>query len=602
MTIKEFNYESITMISEDFSLINFFHNKKDYFLNNKNLAVIYDDRSFKLHEKNFIKNIIEEFSFDSLKFTLRPSASRVLDSSNNVDERFRKLAAISFMLQSMARYDIDIAYISSRYIELKEGSDGAVCGDELYGYIEKWITGNSVLNKNQNTLCSINYLKNFSGNFKNKKIFFIENLTESENGLTYLKYNFTDQITPLEKDLFWMGFDKTYKDVPWNKPYPETKWTKKANESPAGEGYYEGIVKYCNRCCLPETMEGISFDEFGVCTPCRSSEQKMHVNWEDREAGLLKTLNNHKNQKYYDCILPISGGKDSTFQAHILVTKYKINPLSVTHGQNWYSREGRYNLENMLQKFDLDHLFFTASRSSIKKSATKSIDAIGDACWHCHIGAGAFVIQTAVKWGLELMIWGESIAEQDGRGSYYDQQEHSALYNVEVSALIRAEDYDNKNISKNELNQWYFPSEEKIKESKIRYLHLGDFIFWDEEKQVEFVAKEYEWMGSQVENAFKGYKSTECVMAGVHDYLNFLKRGVGRSTVQATDDVKRGIITRSEGMELAKKHDSQRPHALDFYMDITGLSEIEIENKIIKSRDLSDFAKKLNKEQKHYDK
>ena len=76
MTIKEFNYESITMISEDFSLINFFHNKKDYFLNNKNLAVIYDDRSFKLHEKNFIKNIIEEFSFDCLKFTVRPGASK----------------------------------------------------------------------------------------------------------------------------------------------------------------------------------------------------------------------------------------------------------------------------------------------------------------------------------------------------------------------------------------------------------------------------------------------------------------------------------------------------------------------------------------------
>ena len=598
MRIKEFNYESITMINEDLSLINFFHNKKDYFFHNKNLAVIYDDRSFKLHEKNFIKNIIEEFSFDSLKFTLRPSASRVLDSSDYVDERFRKLARVSFMLQTMARYEIDVAYISSKYIELKEDIEGAVYGNELYNYINDWIDDNSVLNQEQNTFCSINYLKNFSGDFENKKIYFIENLVESNDNDSsiYLKYNFTDQITPLEKDLFWMGFDKTYKDVPWDKPYPETKWTKKAKESSIGEGYYEGTIKYCNRCCLPETMEGISFDEFGVCTPCRSSEEKMHINWEDRESGLLKTLNNHKNQKYYDCILPISGGKDSTFQAHVLVKKYKINPLSVTHGQNWYSREGRYNLENMLQKFDLDHLFFTASRDSIKKSATKSIDAIGDACWHCHVGAGAFVIQTAVKWNLKLMIWGESIAEQDGRGSYYDQKEHSALYNVEVSALIRAEDYDNKNIRKNELNQWYYPSEEKIKESEIRYLHLGDFIFWDEEKQVEFVAKEYEWMGSKVENAFKGYKSTECVMAGVHDYLNFLKRGVGRSTVQATEDVKRGIITRSEGMELAKQYDSQRPHALDFYMTITGLSEDDIENKIIKARGLSDFAKKLNKE------
>lgn len=592
---KDFNYDSITMINEDSSLIKFFHDKKEHFANNKNLALIYDDRSKTVQDKNFIKNIIDEFSLDCLKFTVRPSASRKLDSLKNVDDRFRKLASTSFLLQCMAKYDIDVAYIPSLYIELKGDDNGVISGDDLYEYIEKWIANNVILSEETNDLCSINYLKNFSGKFLNKKIFFIEKLIEDTDDLIFLKYNFIDQISPIEKDLFWMGFDKSYKDVPWRKPYLETKWTKKAKDIPFGQGYYEDTIKYCKRCCLPETMEGITFDEFGVCTPCRSSEEKMHINWEDRESGLLQTLDNHRNEKYYDCILPVSGGKDSMFQAHILVKKYKINPLAVTHGQNWYSRVGRYNLENLLQKFDLDHLFFIASRSSINKSARKSIDIIGDACWHCHIGSGAFVIQTAVKWSLKLMIWGESIAEYDGRGSYYDKKEHSALYNVEVSAKVRAEDNNDDNINQNELNQWYYPTQEKIKEKGIRYLHLGDFIFWDEHRQVEFVSNEYEWMFTVTENQYKGYKSAECVMAGVHDYFNFIKRGIGRSTIHATDDVKRGLITRSEGMELAKRYDSQRPHALDFYLEITGLNEIEIENKLIKSRDLSDFAKKLNK-------
>ena len=90
MTIKEFNYDSITMINEDSSLIKFFHDKKEHFTNNKNLALIYDDRSKKVQDKNLIKNIIEEFSFDCLKFTLRPSASRKLDSLNNVGRWNRK--------------------------------------------------------------------------------------------------------------------------------------------------------------------------------------------------------------------------------------------------------------------------------------------------------------------------------------------------------------------------------------------------------------------------------------------------------------------------------------------------------------------------------
>ena len=116
MTIKEFNYNSITLISEDSSLLTFFHEKREYFSNNKNLALIYDDRSKKVREKNFIKNIIEEFSFDCLKFTVRPSAAKKLGSLNNVDERFRKLASVSFLLQCMARYDINVAYIPSIYI------------------------------------------------------------------------------------------------------------------------------------------------------------------------------------------------------------------------------------------------------------------------------------------------------------------------------------------------------------------------------------------------------------------------------------------------------------------------------------------------------
>jgi N-acetyl sugar amidotransferase len=601
MTTKEFNYDSITLINEHAPLLKFFHEKKEHFSNNKNLTLIYDDRTKKVQEKNFIKNLIEEFSFDCLKFTIRPSASKKLDSSNSVDDRFRKLASISFLLQCMVRYEIDVAYVSSLYIELKGDDTGFVSGYKLYKYIEKWIASNTILTEDANDLSSINYIKNFSEDFLNKKIYFIENLVENTDDTIPLKYNFTDQILPIEKDLFWMGFDKTYKDVPWDKPYPETKWTKKVNDIPYGRGYYEDVLKYCTRCCLPETMEGITFDKFGICTPCRSSEEKMHINWEKKESRLKQTLDNHKNGKYYDCILPISGGKDSMFQGHILVKKYKVNPLSVTHGQGWYSREGRYNLENMLQKFDLDHLFFVASRTSINKSARKSIDIIGDVCWHCHIGAGSFVIQTAVKWNVKLMIWGESVAERDGRGSYYEDKEQSAFYNLEVSARVRAEDNDDNNLYKKELNQWYYPKKEKINEKGIRYLHLGDFLFWDEQRQVEFITNEYEWTGTKVENTFKGFKSTECVMAGVHDYSNFIKRGTGRATIQAADDLKKGLITRREAMELAKKYDTQRPHALDFYMDISGLTEDEIEEKIISSREKCDDAVKLTKKQKSYD-
>jgi hypothetical protein len=191
------------------------------------------------------------------------------------------------------------------------------------------------------------------------------------------------------------------------------------------------------------------------------------------------------------------------------------------------------------------------------------------------------------------MIWGESIAERDGRGAYFNQSEASLQYHLEVSAKIKAEDFTSDNIDKSELSHWFYPEQSYLKNENVRYLHLGNFIFWDEEKQVEFLVRNYEWMDSKVENAYKGYKSTECIMAGVHDYANFIKRGIGRSTNFASDDVRRGIITREEGFELAKKFDSQRPHALDYYLEITGYSEEDFEKELIQARSISEYASKL---------
>ena len=99
-------------------------------------------------------------------------------------------------------------------------------------------------------------------------------------------------------------------------------------------------------------------------------------------------------------------------------------------------------------------------------------------------------------------------------------------------------------------------------------------------------------MDSPVENTYKRYKSVECVMAGVHDYANFIKRGIGRSTVQASEDVRRGVLTREEGFELAKEFDTQRPHALDFYLQLTGSPRTSSRARS-QARSLSTFASKL---------
>jgi len=336
-------------------------------------------------------------------------------------------------------------------------------------------------------------------------------------------------------------------------------------------------MRYCVRCCMPESNEGIQFDEMGICQACQSAEQKIRINWVEREKELRETLDHYKElNNEYDCIIPISGGKDSTFQLHVLTKVYGMRALAVTFSHTWFSETGKYNLQNCLEKFDVDHIMFSPSRSLVNRLARQSLYKIGDACWHCHAGVGAFPLQIAVKYKIPLLIWGESIAETSGRATHRNPvRKFDRDYFTKVSAKRYPEEMVCESITLREMSPFQLPSVDEIEKIGVVGIHLGDFIFWDDERQMEFVRDVYGWREDKVEGTYKRYKSVECKMAGVHDYTKFLKRGFGRGTDHASVDVRAGLVSREEAFELAKKSDTERPPALDWYLEITGFTDDE---------------------------
>lgn len=353
-------------------------------------------------------------------------------------------------------------------------------------------------------------------------------------------------------------------------------------------------IKYCTRCCIPETQEGVKFDEMGICQACQSSEQKIHINWVEREKELRRILDEAKAKagSNYDCIIPISGGKDSTFQLHVLVKVYGMKPLAVTFNHNWYSETGWYNLQNSLHQFNVDHVMFTPNRDLVNRIAKRSLEGIGDTCWHCHTGVGAFPLQFAVRFNIPLIIWGESIAESSGRASYdcpvlkFDRE-----YLMKVSIKLNPKDMVCGYLSEKDLYPFNLPTVEEIEKAGVFGIHLGDYIFWDDERQTEFVRDHYAWKETEIEGTYKGYKSAECMMPGMHDFTCYLKRGYARSTFHASMDVRNGLLAREEGFELAKRYDTERPEALDYYMKITGMTEKEFYERMEAHR-----LKKIKKE------
>ncbi len=338
-------------------------------------------------------------------------------------------------------------------------------------------------------------------------------------------------------------------------------------------------LTYCQRCCMPETQDGQAFDDFGHCNVCQSSEHKMRINWLERRSALEEILGRAKEEnklKPYDCLIPISGGKDSTFQLHVLVKEFGMRPLAVTFSHNWFNSTGMYNLLNSLEQFDVDHIMFTPKRSQVNKLAKKSLTAIGDACWHCHAGIGAFPLKMAIEYDIRLVIWGESAAESSSRGTYknpilkFDQD-----YFEKVSAKVSVTKMSDLDLPLHELAGYQQPDAKAYSSANIQGIHLGDYIFWDEERQTEFVKEVYGWKETNIEGTYKRYKSAECIMPGVHDFACYLKRGYGRASFHASNDVRAGLVTREEAFESLVPLDSVEPNALAYYSSITGISREE---------------------------
>ena len=568
----------------------------DYVVNKlklKPLAVTFNNHYYEDYQKVNVKKMMEDFDLNHIMFSARKTViDRVKNKGSEYFNALTMAGQLAFSLTILDKYKIQYLFINqddSPFAENRQVMNRSVYEQFVARY---GVTFQEELGLSNYDMCAYRFPKYELFEGKTKNVANIDELIEKDNEVLN-GYVFCNEDVVAPPLYFWIGFDDNFQEVPFDKPYPETRWTRKAEAVDADLPLFDDVLKYCSRCCLPVTAEGLTLDEFGVCEPCRSSEQKMHINWEKR-GDILKELFNQYDpgdDGYYDCLLPMSGGKDSTFQAYLLTNVYKKRPLAVTHGHNWFSLVGRYNLLNCIERFDIDHIIFHARRKVINSVAQDSLSLIGDTCWHCHIGAGNFPVQVGIRWGVKLLCYGESIAENDGRATYDDLKPASLKYNVEISARKMAEELVSDKHPEFDMMPWFYPSEAELNNSGLYYLHLGNYMFWDDEKQMDFVRDNFDWREDKVENTYKGYKSVECVMAGVHDYTKFLKRGFGRGTDHASDDVRRGTLTREEGFLLAKKFDTQRPHALDYYMSITGHTEQQIEETLQSKRE--DDAKKL---------
>ena len=328
------------------------------------------------------------------------------------------------------------------------------------------------------------------------------------------------------------------------------------------------IMKYCKKCLYPDTKPQLKFNDDGICEACLNSDKKDSVDWESRKKQLKEIAEKYrKSDGTYDCVIPVSGGKDSHYQALYARDELGLNPLLVNFIPRDLVELGRRNIEN-LKSLGFDYIEFTPNPKIYRKLAKIGLTEFGDVTWPEHHGLFIVPIKIAAAFRIPLVIWGENPQFEYGGPGLGDEMNYEWLKKFggfwldecTVKGIATKQ-----NIELKFLNPYVYPTKEELEQMNLRSVFLFYFLKYNVYDVLDHVKKHgFNVDDKPKEGTYTNWENLDEKYTGMHDYFKWIKYGFGRATDHASLDIRLGKISRDEGIELVKKHEGKIP---DRYFD-----------------------------------
>tara|TARA_B100001540_G_scaffold280055_1_gene269205 strand:- start:591 stop:1787 length:1197 start_codon:yes stop_codon:yes gene_type:complete len=369
-------------------------------------------------------------------------------------------------------------------------------------------------------------------------------------------------------------------------------------------GMPEDII-FCKRCIISNqrpisTIEfkskntlnkkGIDIADDGICSACKYTDIKNKINWDDREIKLKKLLDKYRKKNGYDVIVPSSGGKDSSYAAHVLKYKYKMNPLTVTWAPHLYTEIGWKNLQNCSHVGGLDNILFTPNGILHKKITSLAFKNLLHPFQPFIVGQKVIGPLMATKFDIPLVFYGEKEYGNPLEENYVPTMDKKFFSNQDIEKILLGgvsikELMSNYKFKLNDFTPYIPPKLEELEKKKVEVHYLGYYLKWDPQESFYYASEHTGFKPNieRTEGSYSKYSSIDDKIDDFHYFTTFIKFGIGRATYDAAQEIRCGKITREEGVNLVKKYDGEFPKK--YFNDFLNYIDVDEDNfwKIIDS-------------------
>jgi N-acetyl sugar amidotransferase len=339
-------------------------------------------------------------------------------------------------------------------------------------------------------------------------------------------------------------------------------------------------MKVCFRCLYTDLHPlGLVIDAEGICSGCRVHEEKDRLDWNARWIKLERLVDGYRcrSGKNYDCVVSVSGARDSFFIVHTVKKRLGLNPLLVTYNKHYNTAVGIRNLARLRTLMDCDLMTQIVDPERVKRITRATFRRWGSIYWHCLAGQTVFPVQIAVKMKIPLIIWGHHQGlDQVGMFSHLDEIEMTRrhrrnhdLFRQEAEALVHDHDF----ITPTDVHPYRYPHDEEIAAVGVRGIYLGNYIRWDTKAQHEAMMNLYDYEAAPQTRTFDTYNDLDCWMhSDLHDYIKWCKWGYGRATDHAVRELRLGRLSRNQATSIARYYENKKPQNTDLFLNWLGMT------------------------------